>query len=219
VRVELNGELFASFTVAPPPSPIDGPSAQALARDELAKREYHRDDESFAARIANWVIDRLDDLTHHVGSTSGFVTLLVVIALLLGLALLIWRAGPLRRSSGPMRARGDLLRPDIGTDHRLLAERFSRDGEWALAVREWLRAAVETIETRGVLDPRPGRTGAEVAREAGALMPSAETALSTASRAFDEIWFAGRAATEADAAAARSAADAVRVARIAARQS
>jgi hypothetical protein len=219
VPIQFNSELFTSFTAAPPPSPIDGPSAQALARDELAKREYHHDDESLVARIANWIIDRLDDLTHHVGSTSGFVTLVVVIALLLGVGLLVWRAGPLRRASGPMRARGDLLRPESGTDHRQLAERFNRDGEWSLAVREWLRAAVETIEARGVLDPRPGRTGAEVAREAGVRMPSAEGALSTASRAFDEIWFAGRAATEADASAARSAADAVRGARIAAPQS
>jgi hypothetical protein len=73
---------------------------------------------------------------------------------------------------------------------------------------------VQTIEDRGVLAPRPGRTGAATAREAGPVLPAAADALRMAVTAFDEVWFGGRAATDADVTVAQTAADAVLAARI-----
>ena len=61
--------------------------------------------------------------------------------------------------------------------------------------------------------PRPGRTGAATAREAGAAAARAADELAAATAAFDEVWFGGRAATAADVARARAAADAVARAR------
>ena len=46
-----------------------------------------------------------------------------------------------------------------------------------------------------MLPPRPGRTGAATAREAGPLLPAAAADLAAATAAFDEVWFGGRAAT------------------------
>jgi hypothetical protein len=99
-------------------------------------------------------------------------------------------------------------------DHRRSARQFAADGRRAEALREWLRAAVQTIEDRGVLPPRPGRTGAAVAREAGPLLPAAAADLAATTTAFDEVWFGGRAATDADVARAEAAADAVLSARV-----
>ena len=125
------------------------------------------------------------------------------------------RAGvPTRRARGGGAAGADLLAPDGVHDHRRLAAQLALDGRRAEALREWLRAAVQTIEDRGVLPPRPGRTGATTAREAGPLLPGAAAALAAGTRAFDEVWFGGRAATDADVAAGQQAADAVAAARI-----
>jgi hypothetical protein len=70
-----------------------------------------------------------------------------------------------------------------------------REGQFAEAVREWMRAIVRELETRGVLEPRPGRTADEVAREAGAAVPAVAADLRTAATVFDEVWYGGRPAT------------------------
>ena len=63
-----------------------------------------------------------------------------------------------------------------------------------------MRAIVRELETRGVLEPRPGRTADEVAREAGAAVPAVAADLRTAATVFDEVWYGGRPATaQADA--------------------
>ena len=56
--------------------------------------------------------------------------------------------------------------------HRAAAEALAAQGHLAEAVRERLRAVVRALEERGVLDPRPGRTSGEVARDAGAAAPA-----------------------------------------------
>ena len=73
-----------------------------------------------------------------------------------------------------------------------------------------MRAIVRELETRGVLDPRPGRTAAEVAREAGGLVPSVAGELRGGARVFDEIWYGGRPATAGADAAMREADQRVR---------
>jgi hypothetical protein len=62
------------------------------------------------------------------------------------------------------------------------------------------------LEDGGVLEPRAGRTAAEVAEEAGAALgdPTAAAQLASATRTFDEIWYGKRAATAADDALLRA---------------
>ena len=61
-------------------------------------------------------------------------------------------------------------------------------------MRERLRAVVRDLEARGLLDPRPGRTAGEVARDAGAAVPALAEDLRRASIVFDEVWYGGRTA-------------------------
>lgn len=192
------------------PSPVPGPDAQRAARELLRRAEYHRDDPSIFDRAGNWVLDRLDDLFR--GTPSGTVTLVLLVLVAAAVVFALVKAGPPRRRA---RAAGDALAPDVHVDHAARAASLEAEGRYADALREWLRAAVRTVEERGVLPPRPGRTGRATAREAGPQLPTAAEALATATTAFDEVWFGGRVATASDAGAGRAAAEAVRAARVA----
>ena len=192
--------------------PVFGPDAQHAVSEELRKAEYHRDDPSFVDRAWNWVLDRLDALFSGSATGNVLLVLLVIVAAVVVFATV--RAGLPRRSRRAGPGGADLLRPLAATDHRRRAAELAERGDRRGALREWLRAAVQTIEERGVLAPRPGRTGAATAREAGPLLPAAAADLRAATRAFDEVWFGGRDATEADVRVARQAADAVATARL-----
>lgn len=189
------------------PSPVSGGDARRAVADQLRRAEYHRADESAVDRVWHWLLGRLDWLTSGTPGGSALLVLLVLLAAVVIFAVV--RAGPpgaARRTRRP----GGPLAPLPAVDHRARALALTAEGRHAEAQREWLRDAVRTVEQRGVLTPRAGRTGTAVAREAGALLPSAATDLATAAAAFDQVWFGGRAATAADVAVARTAADSVR---------
>lgn len=193
--------------------PVGGDAAQRAARAEVARAEYHRDDPGLLSRALHWLGRRLDHLLNGGGGSHGLLIVLIVLAAIA--IIFAVRAGV------PSRARGDEpsvaadpLATVAAADHRRIAAQLAAEGRKAEALREWLRAAVATIEERGVLPPRPGRTGAATAREAGPLLPTVAADLATATRAFDEVWFGGRVATDADVAAAQAAADGTRSARI-----
>ena len=57
--------------------------------------------------------------------------------------------------------------------HRAIAEQFAAQGDWAAAIRHRLRAVARQLEETGVLNPVPGRTATELARDAGARAPEA----------------------------------------------
>ena len=111
--------------------------------------------------------------------------------------LITARVGALRRSRHVETAIFS-VEETTARDHRENAQRFADTSEWALAVREWLRAIARELEQRGVLDPRPGRTAVELSREAGARLPALTDDLRMATAAFDAIWYGGRPATAAD---------------------
>ena len=195
-----------------PVGPISGSDAHQAAVAELKHAEYHRDDPSVVTRILDWVGDRLDSIVS--GTASGSATLILVVLLVAVIAFAVIRAGRPRRAAA-LAARGrDPLAPDHRIDHRQLALEHERAGRNADALREWLRATIEVIEARGVLDPRPGRTGAGLAREAGAVLPGIATELDAVVDAFDAVWFGRRPARPGDVALAHRLADDVRGARI-----
>jgi hypothetical protein len=193
--------------------PTDGSAAQRAAEAELRKPEYHRDDPDLLDRALHWLGRRFNSLFD--GSVGGSATLILLVLLLAAVIFAIVKAGP-PRPTARLTAPGDVdpLRPLAASDHRRLAAEFAAAGRRAEAMREWLRAAVQTIEDRGVLMPEPGRTGAATARQAGPLLPSAAGDLRAATGAFDEVWFGGRAALDADVVVAQAAADGVLAARI-----
>jgi hypothetical protein len=61
-----------------------------------------------------------------------------------------------------------------------------------------MRAVAATLEERGVLDRRPGRTAHEIAAEAGAARPQAAPALAAAASTFDAVVYGDRGALAAD---------------------
>jgi Domain of unknown function (DUF4129) len=192
--------------------PTDGSAAQRAAQAELRKPEYHRDDPELPERVLHWLGRRFNSLFD--GSVGGSATLVLLLLLLAAVIFAIVNAGPPKRVPRLETPGDDPLRPLAARDHRRLAAELAAAGQRAEAMREWLRAAVQTIEDRGLLMPEPGRTGAATARRAGPLLPSAAADLRAATAAFDEVWFGGRVANDVDVAVARAAADGAVSARI-----
>jgi len=194
--------MWGWLAAAPPsPNPVTRGSAQEAARAELAKRAYHRNDPSLVDRGLEWLLKRLhkvlDASTRHApGHGIGLFLIIVILAAVV--ALIVVRVGTLRRtaraSDQPIFGIGETT----AEEHRRAAATFAADGLWAEAIRERLRAIVRELEQRGVLDPRPGRTAAELSREAGTQLPALADDLRTATSIFDEVWYGGRIATAAD---------------------
>jgi hypothetical protein len=167
--------------------------AQRLARLELARPEYQHDDESIVSKAIRWVLDKVGELMDRV-STASPQTWLGVVAVIVIVVLVVVAV---RRRTGPMRrARGEAQAFDAGdrsaVEQRAEAERFAAAGAWAEAVRARLRAVVRDLEERGLVDARPGRTADEIARDAGAALPSVAAPMQEGVRYFDDVWYGGR---------------------------
>ena len=196
-----------------PGDPVSGTSAQQAARRELARPEYRHSGPSVIHRVTDWIGRQLGRLLDASGSGGHALLLVVVIAIAFAVVVLARSGLPGRRGRTNVGTAADPLAGIDAREHRRLASGYEADGRYAEALREWLRAAVATIEERGILAARPGRTGARTAAEAGPLLPGAAADLGASTTAFDEVWFGGRTATQDDAATAHRAADAVRAER------
>lgn len=175
-------------------------AARDAAREELRRREYADAQPSLLLRLLGRVLRGLGELLDRAagaapGGRLGLLALLLLLAVFV--AVVLTRVGPLSRRSGPstpLFAGSAVL---SAPQHRQLAEQAARDGRYAEAVRERLRAVVRELETRGALDPRPGRTAGEVARDGGAAVPGVAGDLHRAAVLFDEVWYGGRSADAA----------------------
>lgn len=184
-------------------APVDRDEARRAAERELSKGIYHQGEPGPVERAVEAVFDRIGRLLDRVsiatpGGGLGLVVLLLLVVAVA--AVIIWRTGPVRRGfrfdAGTVELSGRL----DAAEHRRLADAHAAQGRFAEAVRERMRAIVRELEDRGVLEPRPGRTADEVAREAGRAVPAVAADLHTAAGVFDEVWYGGRPATaQADA--------------------
>jgi hypothetical protein len=212
--------------MTPPPllrlwpfDPIGRDQARELARRELEKQIYHRDDPSVAERILGKINEWIDSLTRTVtgagegGAGGGWIALAVVVTLLVLVAgAVMWRLGAVRGEAARTRALLD-DEPLAAADHREAAERNAAAGAWAEAIRERLRAIARDLEERVILEPRPGRTADELAAEAGAALPDVADDLAAAVRVFDDVWYGDRPGTEDGYARLARADERVRAAR------
>jgi hypothetical protein len=172
-------------------------SARDAAREELSRREYSDAQPPLPIRLVGRVLGGLGDLLDSAalavpGGRLGLVLLLGLLLLLV--AVVVARVRP---ESGRGRSRAPLFGGSAvlsAAEHRELAEQAAGEGRFEDAVRERLRAVVRDLEARGVLDPRPGRTAGEVARDGGAAVPAVAEDLRRAAGVFDEVWYGGRAA-------------------------
>lgn len=168
-------------------------AARRLAREELSRKEYADARPPLLVRVVTRmvraVMDAFNSASTHV--PAGRAGLLLLLLLLLGaVGVLLVRLRPARSTRRAELFGGGLL---LDADqHRRRADELAARNEWALAVRERLRALVRELELRGVLDRRLGRTAGEVAAEVGAQVPALAADLHRAAVLFDEIWYGGR---------------------------
>ena len=163
-------------------APVDRDEARRAADRELSKGVYHQNEPGPIDRALNSVFDWISRLLDRIaGSTpGGSLGLLVLLAVVVAVAaVVIWQTGPVRRGARTRIALVELSGDLTAVEHRRRADEHAAAGRFADAVRERMRAIVRELESRGVLEPRPGRTADEVAREAGV---SSVTVLAAVSR-------------------------------------
>lgn len=180
-------------------APITRDGARQDAHRELQRGIYDEARPSLLARAIAKVVDAVRSLLHDASSATpgGAFGLLLLVLLLALAAFLVVRLGPLRR---PRTLAGGLDAPAAVTadDLAAQAESFATQRQWAEAVRARLRAVVRRLEDRTLIEPRPGRTAYEVARDAGGVAPALRPQLERAAETFGEVWYGGRDADERD---------------------
>jgi hypothetical protein len=179
--------------------PIGGEQGRELAKQELKKPIYHRDDPSPLDRALSKVQEWLNSLFQTIDNPSrsgggGIIALLIILVLLIVIIVLVvlYMRRRNARSQRDALLDGETM---AAADHRSLAEQLAGEGRYAEAIRERLRAIARDLEERAILDPRPGRTADELATEAGAELPELADELATGVRIFDDVWYGDRPGT------------------------
>ena len=175
---------------------IDRDAAHEAAQNELAKPIYPK--ASLTERLVDW----LDDLIYRLlveGSTvpGGWFTISVLLILVAVAVVVAVRIA--RRTMRTNRGGGFALFGDhelSAAQHRASAEQAAAAGNWAAAIRHRLRAIARQLEENAVLDPVPGRTATELARDAGRALPNLATELVWAAEAFNDVTYGERPGTE-----------------------
>ncbi len=170
-------------------------AGQQLARRELARRIYSERTET---KIGHW-LERLlsrifSDASQFPGGWWTIVALLVALVLV-ATVVTYWI-----RPAGPGRQRHGAVLTGTGLsarDHRQAAERGAATGDYTTAIIERMRAIAAGIEERGILPARPGRTAAELAAQAGQVLPDLAAQLSIVALLFDDVRYGGRDGTVA----------------------
>jgi hypothetical protein len=185
------------------PPPVTGGQGRGMARHELRKPIYHQNDPSLLSRLLQKIHDWLNSLvstgrdpvgTAQHGSSSGYVSLFVILGFLVAVAALaawwLWR-----HRNAKSRSKALHEKESSAAEHRSAAQRLADAGKWAEAIRERLRGIARDLEERAILQPRPGRTADELAREAAPALPELAGDLAQGVRIFDDVWYGGRQGT------------------------
>lgn len=181
------------------PVDVGRDEARRAAHRELGKAIYQQHQPSPFERLLEQLTQWLQHLAGLTNGTtaSGWLGLVVVVVLVVGVAILVWRrAGVLQRSR--RRERAALLATDTtvtAAQQRALAARHAAAEEWAEAIRDRMRAIALGLEERALLDHRTGRTADEVATDAAEALPGHVAELREAARIFDDVWYGGHDAT------------------------
>jgi Domain of unknown function (DUF4129) len=175
---------------------IDREAAHEAAQRELAKPIYPK--ASWTDRLSEW----LDDLFYRLvmeGSKvpGGWFTvsvLLIILAVAVVVAVRIARR-TMRTNRGGDHALFDSHELSAA-QHRATAEQYAAAGNWAAAIRHRLRAVARQLEEDGVLNPVPGRTATELAKDAGAELAALADEFHQAADAFNDVTYGERPGTE-----------------------
>jgi hypothetical protein len=175
---------------------IDRDAAHDAAQRELSKPIYAK--ASLTERIIDWIDELFYKLVSEGASLPGGWFTLTVLMLLVVLAAVV----AVRVAMRTMRTNRGRDSELFGTQeltsaqHRATAEQLAAQGNWSAAIRHRLRAVARHLEETGVLQPVPGRTATELARDAGAAIPGLITELRRAAEAFNDVTYGERPGTE-----------------------
>lgn len=175
---------------------IDSDAAYEAAERELAKPIYPK--ASLSERIIGWLEDLLYRVAAEGSSVPGGWLTISVLLILLAVAVAV-AIRIARRTMRTNRSRAGALLGEhdrSAAEHRAAAERSAAAGDWAAAIRHRLRAVARQLEESGVLDPVPGRTATELARDAAQELPHLGDELSAAATAFNDVTYGERPGTE-----------------------
>lgn len=176
---------------------IDRDAAHDAAQNELAKPIYPK--ASWTEQLIGWIEDSVYRLARAGSSVPGgwftVAVLLILLAIAIVVAVRIARRTMRTNRDGGFALFGD---QELGAaEHRATAQQFAASGDWAAAIRHRLRAVARQLEETGVLDPVPGRTATELARDAGRRLPDLGAELSSAATIFNDVTYGKRPGTEA----------------------
>lgn len=174
---------------------IDRDPAHTEAQHELAKPIYASER---GHSVTDWLNQAVDRLLARTAEIPGAGFTVAVVAVLLVVAVLI----AIRVARRTMRSgRTDHALFEAGgysaAECRAAAEKAAAEGDWSLAIRQRLRALARGLEETGTLNPLPGRTANELARDAGAALPGAADELGRAATVFNDVTYGERPGTEA----------------------
>jgi len=175
---------------------IDRDAAHDAAQNELSKPIYPKG--SLTDRLEDWLSQLVYKLIVEASSVPGGWFTLTVILLLVAVAAVV-AVRIAMRTIRTNRGRDSAL---FGTneltsaEHRDTAEQLAAQGNWSAAIRHRLRAVARHLEETGVLNPVPGRTATELARDAGAATPGLTDELRRAAETFNDVTYGERPGTE-----------------------
>lgn len=168
---------------------IDRDAAHQAAQDELSKPIYTK--ASATQQLVDWINEQLYRLLDKTSSLPGGWLTTAVLLTLLAIALVV--AIQIARRTMRTRRGGDYQLFEAvqltAAQHRETAERYAAEGNWTAAIRHRLRAIARQLEETGVLNPAPGRTANELARDAGEVLPHLTGELSQAATAFNDVTY------------------------------
>ena len=175
---------------------IDREAAHEAAQRELGKPIYPK--ASLTERIIGWFDELLYKLMVEGSSVPGGWFTISVLLILLVIAVVV-AARIARRTMRTNRGGDHALFEGhqlSAAEHRETAEQSAAVGNWAAAIRHRLRAVARQLEESAVLDPVPGRTATELARDAGTAVPNLAAELLQATDTFNDVTYGERPGTE-----------------------
>jgi len=175
---------------------IDREAAHEAAERELAKPIYPK--ASLTDRIGEWIDDFLNRLIAKGSTVPGGWLTIMVLTILVVVAIVV--AVRIARNTMRTNRSGDHglfgAHELTAAEHRATAERAAAQGDWSAAIRHRLRAVARQLEEVGLLNPVPGRTAGELARDAGELLPDLAAEFRSAASAFNDVTYGERPGTE-----------------------
>jgi hypothetical protein len=176
---------------------VDRDAAHDAAQRELSKPIYPK--ASLGQQFSNWLDEFIYRLAEKGSAVPGGWFTIALLLTLLAVAVVV-AARVARRTMRTNRG-GDYhlfgAAELSAAEHRATAQRYAAAGNWSAAIRHRLRAVARQLEESGALNPVPGRTANELARDAGQLIPGLRSELRAAATVFNDVTYGEQTGTEA----------------------